>query len=1071
MVVGTDTSQPYDAPKQALFESWGWTVSTINDTDSQTVFNNAAASNDVMYISESTSSGNVGTKARDLNIGIVDDECWLWDAMEYGSTGDGNGYWGTYINITDNSHYITSPFSTGNLTVYTTDGNLNNLPSSLASGGQLLGQTPASEPTLFAFDTGADLDAGTAANRRVGFSSFDSDPANWTANFETLLQRSLNWAAGCGAGTGGTGLVPAAVDDSFTTDEDVNLDENVLTNDTLGDAPNTVSEVSGVSNGLLTLNADGSFTYDPDVGFSGTDSFTYRLTDADSETSDATVTITVNAAGSPAPNLDEYSCNMKITVNSAQVAADLNNFPVLIHITDDSLTTSSCGFMTDSAGDDLIFTNSSKTVQLDHEIEKYDNTTGELVAWVEVPFLSGSSDTDIYMYYGNSNVTTPQENPTGVWESNYEGVWHLKEDAATATTTTFEVSVATQDDDAEELISSGAIDLSSSDLELVRESGDQEIGMRFLGVTIPPGATITNAYVEFAVDETDSETTNLTFWGEDTDNPGTFTSTVNDITNRTKTSASVDWNNIAAWDTVGQLKQTPNLKTIIQEIVDRPGWASGNAMVIIVTGTGKRVADSYSGTAPMLHVEYTTGGDFHLDSTSNANHGTPNGNTLTASGRIDGAQDFDGVDDYIEVPHSDNYLLDDGTVSFWFKASDVTTQQGLWSKDSSGLDTGGHLSFFIQTDSTIRVRFQSTTASNNAYSNAISANTWYLLSYTFGSGGMNLYLNDGTPATNGYTGGLGTTSGGAGNYEPIAIGGSTMTSGDFTVTPVTDLFTGSIDEVRISNVARSADWITTEYNNQNDPSSFYSVEKNCPSNIPPITEFSCNIPITINSSKVSGTSDLIDFPVLISLTNASLKTTGNCGYVQSSSGYDIIFSDATQTTVLDHEIEKYDGASGELVAWVRVPTLSATSDTTIYVHFGHSNTCGATENPAGVWDNNYMGVWHLDETVSNEGTGGTHYDSTSNSNDGTQYENDEEPGQIADGQQFDGVNDYINIPNKNSLNPDYLTIEFWVNFSSWVTNGGVLAKGDDTYRQYWIWTYDGAVSFEIDEGGHQNYAW
>jgi hypothetical protein len=82
----------------------------------------------------------------------------------------------------------------------------------------------------------------------------------------------------------------------------------------------------------------------------------------------------------------------------------------------------------------------------------------------------------------------------------------------------------------------------------------------------------------------------------------------------------------------------------------------------------------------------------------------------------------------------------------------------------------------------------------------------------------------------------------------------------------------------------------TEYNNQSDPSSFYSVQKNCPSTIPPIAEFACSIPITIDSTKVSGTSDLIDFPVLIDLTNVSLRTTANCGYVQSGNGYDIIFS-------------------------------------------------------------------------------------------------------------------------------------------------------------------------------------
>jgi hypothetical protein len=66
------------------------------------------------------------------------------------------------------------------------------------------------------------------------------------------------------------------------------------------------------------------------------------------------------------------------------------------------------------------------------------------------------------------------------------------------------------------------------------------------------------------------------------------------------------------WTTTGDAgpdQQTPNLATIIQEIVDRPGWASGNAMVVIVNGTGVRSAESYDGdvpaAAPLLHVSYS----------------------------------------------------------------------------------------------------------------------------------------------------------------------------------------------------------------------------------------------------------------------------------------------------------------------------------------------------------------------------------------------------------------------------------------------------------------------------------
>jgi hypothetical protein len=55
-------------------------------------------------------------------------------------------------------------------------------------------------------------------------------------------------------------------------------------------------------------------------------------------------------------------------------------------------------------------------------------------------------------------------------------------------------------------------------------------------------------------------------------------------------------------------QQTPDVSSVIQEIVNRPGWTSGNSLVIIITGTGKRVADSYNGNqagASTLHVEYT----------------------------------------------------------------------------------------------------------------------------------------------------------------------------------------------------------------------------------------------------------------------------------------------------------------------------------------------------------------------------------------------------------------------------------------------------------------------------------
>jgi hypothetical protein len=101
--------------------------------------------------------------------------------------------------------------------------------------------------------------------------------------------------------------------------------------------------------------------------------------------------------------------------------------------------------------------------------------------------------------------------------------------------------------------------------------------------------------------------------------------------------------------------------------------------------------------------------------------------------------------------------------------------------------------------------------------------------------------------------------------------------------------------------------------------------------------FSFRKSITIDHTKVSGSTDLTDFPLLFSITDDALKTTE---HVTSATGDDILFralDDATCGGVgmapctLDHEIETYNGTTGELVAWVRIPSLSATSDTTLYI--------------------------------------------------------------------------------------------------------------------------------------------
>jgi uncharacterized repeat protein (TIGR01451 family) len=179
-----------------------------------------------------------------------------------------------------------------------------------------------------------------------------------------------------------------------------------------------------------------------------------------------------------------------------------------------------------------------------------------------------------------------------------------------------DVRVSANSDDLEEYVAGGAIDWTSSDLELGDEQGStgggaaQLIGMRFAGLAIPQGTTITNAYIQFTVDETDSVATNLTVRGELTGDAATFANAPNSVSSRVpQTAAFVDWNNVPAWTTSGDAgldQRTPNLAAIIEEIVNQGTWSSGNALVIVVTGTGERTAHAHNGvpaSAPLLHVE------------------------------------------------------------------------------------------------------------------------------------------------------------------------------------------------------------------------------------------------------------------------------------------------------------------------------------------------------------------------------------------------------------------------------------------------------------------------------------
>ncbi len=169
-----------------------------------------------------------------------------------------------------------------------------------------------------------------------------------------------------------------------------------------------------------------------------------------------------------------------------------------------------------------------------------------------------------------------------------------------------DVAVSSSSDDAEDPV--GLKVRLDSDLDIVDADVNQTIGLRFTGISVPAGATIVNASVQFRTKDITIGPVSLTIQGQASDNPDTFTIAIGNVSSRPRTTASVGWVP-PAWPTVGVAgpdQRTPDLSSLIQEIVSRPGWSSGNALVLIVTGTGTRTAKSFdNGSPPVLHLEYT----------------------------------------------------------------------------------------------------------------------------------------------------------------------------------------------------------------------------------------------------------------------------------------------------------------------------------------------------------------------------------------------------------------------------------------------------------------------------------
>jgi hypothetical protein len=210
--------------------------------------------------------------------------------------------------------------------------------------------------------------------------------------------------------------------------------------------------------------------------------------------------------------------------------------------------------------------------------------------------------------------------------------------------------------------------------------------------------------------------------------------------------------------------------------------------------------------------------------------------------------------------------------------------------------------------------------------------------------------------------------------------------------------------------------------------------------------YAASRPITIDHGLVTN-SDQTEFPVLVSGVFADLATSVRGGLVQNPNGYDIVFaSDAAGINRLNFERSAYDPNTGQIRFWVRVPVLSHTRDTVIYMLYGNAAVVTDQQTIAATWNDSYAAVWHMDET-----SGTVLHDSTGNANDAIKMaESDPAPatgltggGQAFTNTSFSGAGNnlaYTGPSRSTDIVSGGLTITASIYPTAWNVYGGIYKR-------------------------------
>jgi len=204
--------------------------------------------------------------------------------------------------------------------------------------------------------------------------------------------------------------------------------------------------------------------------------------------------------------------------------------------------------------------------------------------------------------------------------------------------------------------------------------------------------------------------------------------------------------------------------------------------------------------------------------------------------------------------------------------------------------------------------------------------------------------------------------------------------------------------------------------------------------------------VTIDHTKVVGGANLNNFPLLFTVTDASLKSAANGGSMGKPDGTDMLFTASDGVTKLNHEIESYTASSGQVLAWVQIPTLSAASDMVIYVYYGNAGAANQ-QNTAGTWDSSFKTVWHLASGATLSAA-----DSTSTANAGQIVGALSAAGPLGGGVNFNATG-YLSATAAGVLASHAWTVTLWIKLNAAANTVNLFnfadATGETVGLCYW----------------------